>query len=148
MGPGTTLSFVFVLAVAGAVFVVFLIGLIAWSPWSRGPSGAEADLAASLAGTVHTKSGCTRQEGHDWFWCGTSYDWFDGWEGTMYRIAVDADDCWVATPGRILPARGAPAPRSVRFVERNQETLRGCIGSGATGHAVDGPGQIPRLLGG
>jgi hypothetical protein len=149
MGPGTTVAFTFVLAVAGAVFAVFLIGLIAWSPWSRGPSGAEADLAASLAGRAHGASGCTQQEGHEWYWCGTGYDSFDGFEGLYYRLTTGSDNCWVAYPAHVRRVNTPPEaihPRAVKVVNRRGRVLRGCVGSGESGRAVDGPGQIPRLV--
>ena len=150
MGPGATLSFMFVLAVGGAVLAVFLVGLIAWSPWSRGPSGVEADVAASLAGRAHGASGCTQQEGHEWFWCGTYYDSFDGFEDPYYRLTVGSDSCWIARPAhvkRVNTPPGAIYPRAVKVVNRGGRPLRGCVGSGNSGRAVDGPGQIPRLIG-
>jgi hypothetical protein len=151
MGPGATLSFLFVLAVAAVFLAVFLVGLVAWSPWSRGPSGVEADVAASLAGRTHGQSGCTQQEGHEWFWCGTYYDWFDGFEGLYYRLTTDSNGCWIASPAhveRVNTPRRATYPRAVKVVNRDGKRLRGCVGSGDTGRAVDGPGQIPRLIGG
>jgi hypothetical protein len=141
------LWFTFVIVVAGIVLVVTLLALHVLGFWGS-PSGESTDLAASLAGVTRT-AGCTQQEGHDWWWCGTRYDSFDGFEGAYFRVTKDDDDCWVATRGRIGAARPrAASRRQVRFVSRGARVLRGCVGSGPTGNAVDGPGQIPRLVGG
>ena len=138
------------LAVAGVTLVMAVITVIALDPWS-GPGGEEADLAASLAGAVRGASGCTQQDGRDWWWCGTSYDWFDGFEGPYYRLRANVDKCWLAAPAhvrRVHTPPGATYPRAVKVVEGDGRVLRGCVGSGRTGKAVDGPGQIPRLVGG
>jgi hypothetical protein len=140
-------GFTFVIVIAVTALVVMLIAFLVLHPWGAGPSGRGADLAASLAGATHNTTGCTQQEGRDWWWCGTAYDWFDGFEGTFYRTSAGADNCWVAKPGRIRSAPRATQARGVRFVPGNGTVLRGCIGSGETGHVVDGPGQIPRLVG-